>query len=285
LRAYRPARAEVLLAMLRERAQSGLEANRAASEQARLWIAEGRAATVDSALSTPGFQDPVVYWGIQRLLVASALSGVGNAALAERAAAALARHVPLDSAMAYFYTRPAWWVTWLVGAYHAQFGDTLFARRARGVIGTFPSGGSPAAYREALQADIDARLAARRGDLQRALVHARQAFELWSIHTENAAESMPEPTIRFHLALLLKATGDTARAAPLLRSMVPPVSWFGFYTARAAFELGELENARGDSTTARRYYGIALRYWERGGPEVAAWRGQSQAQLARLDRR
>ncbi|CAN5839170.1 hypothetical protein BH23GEM9_BH23GEM9_03330 [soil metagenome] len=284
LRTYDPSRATALLVQLREAATAGLPAVIAAGNHARQLVTQGRTAAVDSALRAGDYSDPQVLTRIRLSVAAASLAGLGDPTAVRNAVDALTRYVPLDSARAYFDTRPAWWVVWLTGAYHAQEGDTSFARRARHALGTLPAGGSPATYREALQADIDARMAARVNDVPRALAHARRAFELWSIHTENQPESMPEPAIRFQLALLLKASSDTTQAQRLLQSLVPPATWLGFYTARAHFELGEIALARGDSAAARRNYAAALRYWRDGGPEIATWRSQAQAQFARVSR-
>ena len=70
---------------------------------------------------------------------------------------------------------------------------------------------------------------------------------------------MPDPAIRFNLAALLRAQNSPRDAALLFRSLVPPTTWLGFYTPRAALELAELEEANGDRAGARRHYLIALR--------------------------
>ena len=202
--------------------------------------------------------------------------------MSRRAVDALMTYLPSDSVLAYSNNSPTFWTAWLIAAHHAQFGDIAVAQRYRRALATLPAGGSPPTYREALQADIDSRLAQRRGDAATALAEARRAYDLWAIHTENQQESMPEPAIRYHLAMLLKATGDERSAEPLFRSMVPPTTWFGFYTARAALELGDLEAKRGDSQAAARHYSMALRLWERGGREAETWRAQAEARIAAL---
>ena len=51
--------------------------------------------------------------------------------------------------------------------------------------------------------------------------------------------------------------------------MIPPNTWQGFYTARAALEAGELADARGDRAFAEHEFLTALRLWERGDSVVA----------------
>jgi hypothetical protein len=284
LRAYHPVRAESLLAYLRTHASASAQTNLATGEEARLMIAQGRTATVDSAMRA-GVYDPAFVATLNRALVSAGLAGLAERAAERRAVAALLAEVPLDSALAYFASRPVWLNLWLVGAHHAQKGDTAIARRAHRLIGSLPAGGSPAKYREALQADLESRLAARVNDRMRALAAARRAYELWSIHTEIQHEFMPEPNIRFNLGLQLALAGDTAAAEPIFRSLVPPTSWFGFYTARAWFELGEIAIARGNREAAQINYSMALRYWSRGGREIAAWRERTQRQLALVGER
>ena len=140
----------------------------------------------------------------------------------------------------------------------------------------FPKGGSPKEYGAALRADLASRLAARRSDRQSALTFAARAVELWSIHTDNTLELMPEPAMRFQLATLLRADGKLDSAATLFRSLVPPTTWLGFYTARASLELGELSEARNDRVLAERSFLTALRLWERGDSVVAPFRERAR---------
>jgi tetratricopeptide (TPR) repeat protein len=281
LRALHPARAEVLLAALRANAGS-VASPSPAGEDARLRVAEGRPVSADSLVQALQSTDQAAYWQAQRVLAASALAGSQDPGVARRAVDALARHVPADSMMAYHNTRPAWWNGWLVGAYHAQFGDTTIAHQYHRAFSLLPAGGSPSTYREALQADIASRLAERRGDVTGALSQARSAYDFWYIHTENQLESMPEPAIRFQLARLLKMTGDRAGAEAFYRSLIPPTTWMGFYTAHAALEVADLEAARGDTDSASRHYAIALRLWERGGREAEALRAQVESRISAL---
>jgi tetratricopeptide (TPR) repeat protein len=282
VRAFMPARAEALLEILRAKQEPGPALNAAIGEQARLRVAEGRTASADSLFRASENNDPALQANVQRLLAATALTGQGDPAVQRQAVDWLQRSVPSDSVLAFLNTKPVWWTGWLVAAYHAQSGDTLLARRYQRAFGTLPASGSPATYREALQGDIESRLAERRGDAAAALLEARRALELWSIHTENQTESMPEPGMRFHLASLLARTGAGREAEPLFRSLLPPTTWMGFLSARAALELGDLEAARGDATSAAHHYSFALRLWERGGPEAAVWRSQVESRLSRL---
>jgi hypothetical protein len=214
------------------------------------------------------------------MLLAAALSGVGDTAIARAAAAQLSGYVPIGSALALFQTRPAWLVGWLLGAWNAQFGDPAVGHRWRDLIGTFPSGGSPSTYREGLQADIDARLAVRDGRIQDALASARDALRYWYIHSDAEGEGTPSPAIRFHLALLERETGGTDAAEALFRSLVPPTTWTGVFTGRANFELGEIAAARGDNETATRRYGAALRLFRLNPDPSNAWTQRASAALA-----
>jgi hypothetical protein len=63
---------------------------------------------------------------------------------------------------------------------------------------------------------------------------------------------------------------------------VPPGAWFGPVTARAAYELGRLEAAKGNAAEAARHYQTAIRLWERGGDEVADWLALARNGLAQL---
>jgi tetratricopeptide (TPR) repeat protein len=128
----------------------------------------------------------------------------------------------------------------------------------------------------ALKSDIAARLASRRGNRQEALAQARGALELWNIHTDNQPEFLPEPAMRFHFASLLRSAGKTDSASALFRSLVPPTTWMGFYTARAALELAEIEEANGDRDAAQRHFLTALRLWDRGDTSVASLRARAR---------
>lgn len=282
LRSARPDRSEELVRIWRRSDDPWLSA-RGLAEQARLDIARGRTARVAAQIDEAAFPpDLAVY--LRLMIGAASLAGVGDADAAAAAVAALARYVPVDSAVAYFDTHPVWWVGWMVGAHNAQYGDTIVSRRWQDAIMEMPAGGSPATYREALQADIAARLATRRGDAEVALRHARRAFDMWSIHTENQFESMPEPHMRLHLAMLLKSAGQADSAHALLRSLVPPTTWMGFLTARAAFELGVLEEETASTAAAERFYTMAWNLWAGGDAEIEPWRRQVEQALDRARR-
>jgi tetratricopeptide (TPR) repeat protein len=281
LRLYRPDLAEALAHATLADASSG---NRTVAVQAltSLSSAQSRWSVIDSMrvaqtyAQLPGFETAV-----DRMAVAASIAGATTEARGARGAAALSVGLPPDSALALLNKRNVWHDGWLVGAYHAMYGDTALARRWRNALGTLPPGGSPREYGRALQADLDARLAARQGDRGRALQHARRAFELWDTHTENQPDFMPEPAIRFQLATLLRDSNRPDSAAALLRSMVPPTTFMGFYTARAALELADLE-ATANRADAERHYLLASRLWERSDPSVAPLKERARRGLARL---
>ncbi|HET9441544.1 MAG TPA: hypothetical protein VFO52_15315 [Longimicrobiales bacterium] len=272
LRTYDPERASKLYDRLRARA-AGLERTAILWTQVRQLVAEGRVRDAHEFVYAIQPPDSLLLGATTQLLAATALASITDSATAAGAVRQLDRN-----------TQPAqaWWNLWLAAAYHAQVGDTATARRLRAGIQQLPDWGAEPSYRQALLADIDARLAARDGQLNAAIAHAQRAFELWGDHTENQPESMPDPAFRFHLAMLMKSAGNRRGAEPLLRSLVAPATWLGFYTARASFELGELAVQRGDTAAARRYYSAALRHWSRGGVEITAWRQQAERGLARV---
>jgi hypothetical protein len=282
VRAYRPERMDALLDRLRRPAPDAPATPLPLGEWARFRVATGDAAAVDSALAAGAFTAPGLEWLARRMVLAAALSGVGDTAIARAAAAELSGYVPIGSALSLWQIRPVWNVGWLLGAWHAQAGDPATARRWRKIIGTFPSGGSPSTYREGLQADIEARLAVREGRIQEALASARDAMRYWYIHSDAEGEGTPSPAIRFHLALLERETGGTDAAEALFRSLVPPTTWTGVFTARANFELGEIAAARGDNETATRRYGAALRLFRLNPDPSNAWTQRASAALAAL---
>jgi len=197
------------------------------------------------------------------------LAGVGEADVTARAAAELEAFAPAESLAAYLDTKSGVWATgWAVGAFHATLGDTTAARIWQRALAALPRGDTPWDWTASLAADIEARLAVRRGDADAAKRAAQRAYDAWSIHSGYVGEADPEPAMRFHLAEILRATGDVERAAALHRSLVPPHTWIGFYTARAAFEVGEIARSRGDRVEAARYYRIAEQFWELGEPDV-----------------
>ena len=271
LRPTDPDRAAALLGAMLESDQPVVR-QIALGEASRLWLTRGRATPVDSvarAIEARGSYDHLTH---RELLVGASLAGWDVGPAADSAVAALARHVPVDSVNAYFDRRPVWSQGWLVGAYNATRGDTVLARRWVAAFDTMPVGGSPPQWGAALAADIEARIAAREGRGREALARARDAFRLWSIHTENDYEMRPEPQIRMHLAALYQAAEMPDSARAIYRSFVPPAAWFGFLTARAHFELAELARQDGDREAERRHLATLVRYWEDAGPAVAHWR-------------
>jgi tetratricopeptide (TPR) repeat protein len=285
LRILRPGRAHTLLASIRDTAQAGFRARAAEGTEARLWIAEGRTQFVDSLIEAGRYRRDNLFRTLQHYLVAATLAGVGNQAVAARAVNTLAEYIPVDSAVAYSAQHDTWWTGWLVGAYHAMFGDTTVTRDWQSALGQLEPGGTSKDYRGALQRDLEARIAARNGDIQRALDLEHEAYDLWTIHTDNDQEVYPGPAIRFQLGMLLREAGRPDSAAALLRSVCPPVTWMGFFTARASLELGALSEERGDLDAAAEYYALALGLWERGDQEMSDWRDDVRARLQRVLRR
>ncbi|MGE3525437.1 MAG: protein kinase [Gemmatimonadales bacterium] len=283
LRTYEPARAQELTGRVLASTGIGYPQRVAFGARLQLAVAQGRLREVDSTIRDPGFKGlPGFDKQVVAFLLASALAGMGDSAVTRRAVAGLAAYVPVDSALAYFESRPVWWMGWVLGAWHASFGDTAVARRWRTAFGQLPEGGTSEDYRGSLQADIDARLAIRRGDLRSAMTLEQRAYDLWSIHTNNALEALPEPAMRFQLAMLLRAANRPDSAAAILRSLVPPTTWMGFYTARASLELGELAEGRGDRAAAARHYSLAAAMWRDGGREIAVWRDRAVGGLRRV---
>ena len=270
LRVYRPDRADLLaLAVV----NSGLPASYRAGLGAlvQVWSAEARWHAIDSLERAKVF-DGIAGFGrvVDRLTAAASIAGTTDDTLGRRAVDRLATTMIPDSAQAWLESRAVWLDGWLIGAYHAMYGDTALAKRWAIALGKLPRGGSPPDYGESLQYDIDARLASRRGDRQTALALAGRALTLWSIHTNNQLEFQPEPAMRFHLGSLLRAAGQTDSATVLFRSLVMPTTWMGFYTARASLELGELLEGR-DRSAATRHFLTAFRLWEHGDSLVATY--------------
>lgn len=250
--------------------------------RARMAIAEGRINAVGDSLDAGTFNFQDNDGTVRRFLLAAQIAGVGDSAIAARAAALLARSTPPESALTLFDTHPVWWNAWLLGAYYATYGDTTAARRWQRLLGTLPAGGTSLDYRGGLQADIDTRLDVRRGRLDRARDAEREAMRLWSIHTDNDWEALPSPAMRFHLASLERAAGDDEAAARLLRSLVPPTTWMGFYSVLASYTLGEIEEGRGQTERALRHYAFAEQYWRDADPELSSWHARAVAGLRRL---
>jgi tetratricopeptide (TPR) repeat protein len=282
LRVARPARADSLLRRLGEAADQEIMARQLAAARTRLWIAEGRLHRADSAIRDGELGDDNIQQSGRLNILAAAVAGMVDEELAARTAADVAGYVTPDSALAHFNTRPVWHSAWNLGAYHATLGDTATARRWYNVIGTLPPGGSGRDYRGGLQSDIEARLALRRGDLDLAHEMTEQAYDLWSIHTENDTEYWPSPAIRFQLAMVLDQRGLSDSAGAILRSLVPPTTWMGFYTPRAFYELGRIAENQGELEAAALHYARALQFWEHGGPEVDNWRRLAEGALDRV---
>ncbi len=249
----------------------------------QLWFAQGRIRAADS-VTRAGAVDrirPVV----NRYFVSALLAGVGDPVAAKRAVAELAAFAPADSLEAYVDEKPqVWAAAWAVAAYHAAFGDSAEARAWQAAIAALSPGDTPWDWRGALVADIEARLAVRRGDLAAAEGQAQRAYDLWIIHPASfVLEADPEPAMRFHLAEVLHSVGSVEHAERLYRSLSPPHTWLGFYTARASFELGQIDEARGNRDEAARHYLRALRLWEHGEPHVVgSWLAKVQEGLRRL---
>ncbi len=282
LRVSRPGRAATLFRAMADVSGDPSRSVLAGAELARLEIAEGRIGPVDSAIAAGGYRRNDVYRLLDRLIVAAALHGVGASGPTHRAVSELQAWLPPESALARLRTQPVSEIGWLIGAWNAAAGDTVIARRWIRTMRTLPPGGSPEHYAEALEADIESRLAERRGQATLAMREARRAFRLWSIHTENAVEFLPEPSMRFHLAQLYRTTGQPDSARALFGSLVPPTTWVGFLTARAALELGRLAEERGDRELARRHYERALGLWRHAGPVGSPWREAVDRGLASL---
>jgi tRNA A-37 threonylcarbamoyl transferase component Bud32 len=270
LRVYRPDRAE-LLALAVFHASGPTSQRVGLGTVVQLWSAEGRWRAIDSLARTRAF-DLVVGFDrlVDRLTAAAAIAGTTEEETGRRSVDRLASKMIPDSASAWLQTRPVWLEGWLVGAYHAMYGDTLLARRWAQALGKLPKEGTTPDYGESLAHDIEARIAGRRGDRATAIQLAGRAVRQWNDHTNNQLELMPEPAMRFHLAVLLRAGGQVDSASALFRSLVMPTTWMGFYTARASLELAELLEPR-DRVSAARHYLTAFRLWEHGDPAVATY--------------
>ena len=246
-------------------------------------VSGSRWSVVDSLRATGLFEmRPGFSTAVDRMLVAAALGGAATPARAFEAVTRLAVGMPPDSAQALFDRRSVWQDGWLIGAYHAMYGDTALARRWSAALGAMPPGGSPREYGKSLQADVDSRLSLRRGDRPAALAHARRAYALWDVHSENQLEFLPEPAIRFQFAGLLRDAGRADSARALFSSFVPPTTWMGFHSVRGALELAELEERAGLRRDAERHYMIAARWLELTDADGSAAKARAQAGLRRL---
>ena len=247
----------------------------------QLWFGEGRLTANDSLLAA-GLLD-AIRPTVNTLFVTSLLAGVGDSAATARAVEELASYAPADSLQTLLYQKPMVWGTgWAVAGYHATFGDTTEARVWQRALAAIPQGTTPWDWTGSLAADIEARVAVRRGDLEMAEQEARRAFVLWTIHSINVGEAHPEPAMRFHLAEVLRARGKINEAEALYRSFGPPHNWAAFYTARSSLEVGALAERRGDLAEAALRYGYALALWEHGDEAVSEWRRLAQEALQRV---
>ncbi len=282
LRQLRPELAERLAIELMNDSLPAFHQRVGSGMRTQLWLAAGRLAAVDS-LVRAGALDPIRQ-AVNRFFVSARIAGVGLEEATVRSVSELASFAPAESLTAYLNSRPAVWATaWSVAAYQASLGDTAEARLWQAALAELPAGSTWWDWRGSLTADIEARLAVRRGDLELAESQAQQAYDLWPIHSNYAGEAEPEVAIRFHLAQILLARGATERAAWLYRSFTPPHTWIGFYTARASFEIAQIEEERGNLAEARRHYLIAARLWEQGEPNVVGdWLARTREGLRRL---
>ena len=282
LRQLRPALAEQLVAILLADTMPVFHQRIGEGARAQLWVAEGRTAGVDSLVKL-GQLDPVRQ-RVNRMLVGAFLLGVGDSTSAFRAASELAAYAPRESLAAYLDTHEeAWAAAWAVGAYQAAEGDTAEARAWQRAIAALPPGDTPWDWTASLAADIEARLAARRGDVEAAELEAQRAYDAWRIHSGYASGADPEPAMRFHLAAILRARGAPERAAGLFQSFGEPHTWMGFFTPRAALELAEIRERQGRREEALQYYRAAERLWSLGDPAtVGPWLSRARDGLRRL---
>ncbi|MDH5234090.1 MAG: serine/threonine protein kinase [Gemmatimonadota bacterium] len=283
VRTTRPDRAGALARHLLQRAEPGFETRMGQNMVALLELAAGRADSVaamyDAAAGSFAAPDRHRF---DLGFLAAAILGLSTDAMTDRAIESLRREAPVDSAVALFQRRDIWRSGWMLAAYHAGYGDTTVTRRWRTVMDSFPTEGAhPAEYVKALQSDLDARLAARRGDTRTALAHASRALGLWTIHTDNASEIDPEVQIRFLTAGLLRAEGLADSAAIVLASLTPPATWLVGITPLAWMELGELAEAGRDCAHAAAHYASALRLWDTTSLAVAGPRARARAGQAR----
>ncbi len=285
LRAYRPDRAVVLAERAQRLAPPGPFRDVAVSAIVGVLGAAGDMRAVDSIWSAGAFAalgGPPVR--LAQRIVHVALLGIEDSALTTRALKTLADYIPIDSALAYFNPRPVWAVSYTLGAWHAQRGDTAVARRWLAVIAQFEGGGSPRTWRESIAADIASRLAQRRGDADSARALAARAFDLWTIHTENTTDADLEPAMRFRYAQLLLDAGMRDSASRILRSFIPPTSWLGGYVPPAHMALGEMAEQSGDLASAAQHYDQALQLLALGGQAVATQRAAAESALQRTAR-
>ncbi|MGQ0639214.1 MAG: protein kinase domain-containing protein [Gemmatimonadaceae bacterium] len=285
LRAYRPDRAIVLCERSLRLTPPGPFQDFAVNALVSVLGAAGNLQAIDSIWSAGAFASlggPPVRLA-QRILHA-ALLGIEDSALTTRALKTLSDYVPIDSALAYFNPRPVWSVSYTLGAWHAQRGDTAVARKWLAIISEFQPGGSPRTWRESIKADIASRLAQRAGNADSARALAALAFNLWTIHTENTTDADLEPAMRFRYAQLLLDGGARDSAARILRSFIPPTSWVGSYVSPAHMALGGMAEQARDAAAAAQHYDRAVQLLSLGGPPVSAQLAEAEAALRRTVR-
>jgi TolB-like protein len=225
-------RSRRLAEFLRDSATQALHRQLGRGAALQVLVARGEATRVDSLVHSPA-TTPAFRARVHQYLVAMALAGTGDGEVARHAAEALEEWAPLDSlSWAVDSLEDAWAAAWAAGAYHAALGDTTRAVAYRDAILSLPGGGIIPRWRESLAADIEARMAARRGQAEAALAAATRAYDLWTIHNPDEGGWYPEPAIRFFLADLLEASGREEDAGWLYRSFLPP-HWDSFYTVLA----------------------------------------------------
>ncbi len=272
LRAFRPDRGLAMCFRTLDREAPGAGLALAQSGTVGLLVAAGRLGTVDSLWDAGTFATGGPLFRYAQLIVHTALIGIEDTALTARAIGALTALVPVDSAVAWFDKTPAWSVAFTLGAWHAQRGDTLVARRWLETVPRFRGGGSPGTWREAIVADIEGRLASRRGDTATAHAAIERAYRLWTVHTGNASPADPEPALRYRLAESLLARGMPDSAAKVLGSFVSPFSWLGSYVPLVHARLAGLAERGGDRAAAARHWDQALQLLSLGDAGVVGTR-------------
>ncbi|HKS06814.1 MAG TPA: serine/threonine-protein kinase [Gemmatimonadaceae bacterium] len=282
LRAYAPERLNALLARWRAVAGLGQPRRSAAIVAAYAAVDQGRLAETDSAIRAGALREHSgLDQFVNRAIVASSIAGVTDSVSATNAAMRMAQFMPIGTALKRFNTDAVWETAWTLAAWNAMYGDTVVSRQWHALIGTFPTDGTPRDWRAALRADIEARLAARRGDRGGALRLETQAYTLWAVHTNYQNSLSPEAAMRFTLAELLAVAGQTDSAAVLFGSLIPPGTYVGPYTVRSYYELGRIAESKSRRAEASRYYEMAARSWVNAGGEVRTWLNRAREGFAR----
>lgn len=281
LRAVRPTAAETFLAELAADSMPVQHQRVATGARFQLWMAQGKLAACDSLIRAGGLER--IRSVTNTFLVSSLLAGAPDSTAAGRAVDELVAYAPADSLTDYLESRNVWGTGWAVAAYNATLGDTLLARAYQRGLLALPEGDAPMPdWRGSLGADIEARLAARRGDLGTAEEEARKAYERWGIHSGNVNGSHPEPAMRFHLAELLETRGAVDEAASLYRSHLPPHTWRDFYTALSYERLGGIYDRAGDLEKAAQYYARFIELWSDADPQLQPRVDAARARLEEI---